>query len=586
MKKTIKMLSGAMVACALIVGSCFPAFAMESLGVSSDNITVTENAGHGDLIASNPTVAPDEYAGKQEVHDEVYPNGSTASKDLFRGGGLSYENQWSMANSFGYIVKELDGDGNETGRYVFESSSMLSDSIYGSELIDGKTPVYTLIASGERGYSQINIQKVVYEYETVDGVEVLKRDENGKPVYTLGSTSKQHVSQMVLWGADGNPYYAYSAASEEEALVTSLITGYELVKPLSESEQFGSNKNVQDHVRGIALHGYWGAADGKVGSLSKFKAEMKAAVNNGLSLELLGSSDTDAILAAIDNMTEGDVLTATQAALWSAVRGTEAEIDGTQDSVITGFTSDANGYVALAYQYLLTVTEGEQFVSLGVEKDSFKVNVGEETDGIYDAALNFRLSFVPSAKDELSVTIHYTDANGNEQTITEALGEANEDGSYTLAGLKVKDDQELTFTLTVEGTHYIDNTPYIFTATHTNNMKEAGTIGARHSTLIGVGAVGKKVDLTVSATLTIDVASEDEEPSTPPTTGNEDIGDEDVPLGGTPGDNGNENIPDEDMPLASVPKTGDERALIFAGVMAATAALVILVMNKKRNKGD
>jgi len=579
MKKTFKILSSALVACALIVGNCFSAFAAESLTVSPDHITVTENAGHGDLISSKATVAPDEYAGKQEVYDEVYPNGSTASKDLFRGGGLSYENQWSFATRYGYIVKEVDSNGNETGRYVFESSSMIPESSYGSKIIEGKTPVYTLIASGERGYSQITIQKVIYQYETVDGVQVLKRDENGKPLYTLGATSKQHVSQMVLWGADGNPYYAYSAASEDEALVASLITGYETVKPLSASEQFGGNKNVQDHVRGIALHGYWGAAEGKVGSLSKFKAEMKAAVNNGLALELLGSSDKDAILAAIDNMTEGDVLTATQAALWSVVRGTEAEIDGTQDSVITGFTSDANGYVSLAYHYLLTVTEKEQNVTLSVDKESFKVNVGNKTDGIYDAELNFRLSFVPSAKDELKVTIHYTDANGNEQTITEVLGAANDDGSYPLTGLKVKEDQELTLKLTVEGTHYIDNTPYVFTATHTNNMSEAGVIGARHSTLIGVGEVAKKVDLTVSATLTIDVAPETEDPSEP----EDGVGDEDsyvdipdnmdVPLGGTP-----EGVPD----------TGDTSAVMvsFIGAMAATAAMAVLILNKKRIISD
>ena len=169
---------------------------------------------------------------------------------------------------------------------------------------------------------------------------------------------------MVLWGADGKPYYAYSIASDDEALVTSLITGYETVKVLSESEQFKNDKDTQDHVRGISLHGYWGAADGKVGSLSKLKAEMKAAVNNGLVLDLLGSSEKDAILSAIDDITEGDALTATQAALWSAIRGTEAEIDGTQSKVIVGFSSDNDGLVNLVYQYLLTVTESEKAFGL------------------------------------------------------------------------------------------------------------------------------------------------------------------------------------------------------------------------------
>ena len=184
MKKTFKKLTSALIACAMLASASFSAFAMESVPVSSDNVTVTENAGHGDLIASRPTVAPDEYDGKQKVYDEVYPNGSTAGKDLFRGGGLSYENQWSFATRYGYIVKEIDEEGNETGRYVFEPSNMILGSSYGSDIIEGKTPVYTLIASGERGYSQINIKKVVYQYEIVDGVQVLKRDENGKPAHS------------------------------------------------------------------------------------------------------------------------------------------------------------------------------------------------------------------------------------------------------------------------------------------------------------------------------------------------------------------------------------------------------------------
>ena len=35
---------------------------------------------------------------------------------------------------------------------------------------------------------------------------------------------------------------------------------------------------MQNHLRGIALHGYWGTANSKIGSLNKLKAEYKEIV--------------------------------------------------------------------------------------------------------------------------------------------------------------------------------------------------------------------------------------------------------------------------------------------------------------------
>ena len=97
------------------------------------------------------------------------------------------------------------------------------------------------------------------EYELDEDGNV-NLDENGEPVFNLGKTQAQHVAQMVLWGNDGKPYYAYSVASEKEALVTSLVTAYE-AELLSKSEQFKDDPTAQEHIRGIALHGYWGAAN-------------------------------------------------------------------------------------------------------------------------------------------------------------------------------------------------------------------------------------------------------------------------------------------------------------------------------------
>ena len=127
MTKKFKKISSALVACAMLMSVSFSAFALNAsdpILFAPENVSVNMNEGHGSIIGSNPTVAPEEYTGKQEVFDEVYPGSSIPQKDLFQGGGLSYENQWDFAVNYDYIVKEVDENGNETGRYVLDPRAL------------------------------------------------------------------------------------------------------------------------------------------------------------------------------------------------------------------------------------------------------------------------------------------------------------------------------------------------------------------------------------------------------------------------------------------------------------------------------
>lgn len=594
--------------------------------VEAGEITTEEGSGHGDLVSTDPTVSFEEYEGKQEVHDEVYPGSDDRDKDLFQGGGY-YDNSWSMALRMGYIKEETDADGNS--KYVLNTEMLKDESPYGSSYIEGMDPEYLLIASAEGVFSDIVFKEVEYELDENGNV---KLDENGEPVYQLVKMKDQpYVAPMVLWGNDGKAYYAYSLASENEAWVYSLVTAYE-AKDLTEVERFKNNEDAQEHVRGIALHGYWGAdntADEngsyKVGSLNKLKEEMLAAVEKGkVSLELNGSTDVEAIKGAIAGLTEGDALTATQAAFWAFSNGTEADVENGDllNRVITGeFTGDSNGYIGLVYQYLLTVTEKEQEL-IGIDKDSMNLIVGEKlgettvvegdasiTCGNYDVSLNFNLTIVPGEKDELSVVLQYIDADGTLQTVTKALGTENneytiapdpKDGSYTLTGLKLSEDQDITFDLRLEGTQYLENGVYVYAATHTNDGDLAEMFGPEgaHSTLIGVGETGRNVNSSASVTVKFHVEDTQHESGNGEGTGNPTvqttttITDADVPLESDPEETVVEilpedvpltELPDDEVPLASVPMTGDASALwMLMSVLSGASLAGVTVLGRKK----
>ena len=105
------------------------------------------------------------------------------------------------------------------------------------------------------------------------------------------------------------------------------------------------------------------------------------------------------------------------------------------------------------------------------------------TNDIYDASLNFSLTVVPTENDDLLVCLQYKDADGKQQTVTKRLaGEnsadedyetisADEDGSYTIGGLKLSENEELYFDLKLEGLQTLEDNLYVSSDGDSNSKK-------------------------------------------------------------------------------------------------------------------
>ena len=118
--------------------------------------------------------------------------------------------------------------------------------------------------------------------------------------------------QMIVKDKAGNLHTVYCADMSVPAdpTVKYYLTNTE------DADYYTNNQNGEKfpdggaYLREIATNGYWGTADGEMGSLSKLKENMLAAKEAGDSaLENLSIEE-------IETLTEGQALAATQAALW------------------------------------------------------------------------------------------------------------------------------------------------------------------------------------------------------------------------------------------------------------------------------
>ncbi|MBE6615340.1 MAG: hypothetical protein E7631_08555 [Ruminococcaceae bacterium] len=315
-----------------------------------------------------------------------------------------------------------------------------------------------------------------------------------------------------------------------------------------EDNDYYASEEAENHVRNIVMNGYWGTEEGKTGSLSMLKAALKAALKAGTidaeydvhmrnRAKNTGQELADNEYASenyvytklyehitltdeiIDGLTEGEALDAMQSAIWSFANGSNANLDGT-DRMIVGdiyYASSAmgdsrngvNDYEGAArtkalYEYLIGLDEKVDSTSIINDKTFAKdmtLTVGNEvSEGIYEAELNFTLDAELSEKDDLTVALTYVNADGVEDTITESLTGENalesEGGYYTLAGLKLRANEEFNFALNILGEQYLKQGAYIFTA-------EGGT-GASQ-TMVSMMEGTNIVNVTKSANITFTV---------------------------------------------------------------------------------
>ncbi|MBQ3107896.1 MAG: thioester domain-containing protein, partial [Firmicutes bacterium] len=256
--------------------------------------------------------------------------------------------------------------------------------------------------------------------------------------------------------------------------------------------------------------------------------------------------ETKTVLDLIDGLTEGEALLATQAAIWSYSNGSYNVQSGKDGMTII----DPDGYkwnhlasetgkfsngecmddygsarVDFLYTWLINLDTEENSTVVINEQNHFEdmtltvgEQVGEEeavdengetvTNGIYETALNFTLAFIPTENDDLLMQLKYTDADGIEHVVVRRLAGENEEGedystilpdengTYTISGLKLSENKEFNFDLRLEGTQYLENGVYVYQA-----------VGGREEsqTMVGIAQGEREVDISVGMTVEFSV---------------------------------------------------------------------------------
>jgi len=224
---------------------------------------------------------------------------------------------------------------------------------------------------------------------------------------------------------------------------------------------------------------------------------------------------------------------------------------------------------------------------------------------VYEAAVNFTLAFVPMENDDLLMQLKYTDENGVEHVITKRLAGTNaegedyesivpaEDGSYTIGGLKLSENQEFTFDLNLKGLQNLEKGVYIYQSYVSDEHPES-------QTMVGISEGKQEVSVKASMTVTFSVDennsvvaerswNEEGDPTTeeippeeeelPPPVEEElppppvfEVNVEDDTI----------EIPEEPVPLADAPKTGSNAIIWVALTLSAAMALAATCISDKK----
>lgn len=265
------------------------------------------------------------------------------------------------------------------------------------------------------------------------------------------------------------------------------------------------------HIQAIGTYGYWGTtgtnADGSPvkGSLAALKANLtaarKAAAKAGKTFCLTQKQ--------IDALTEGEALTATQAAFWTYGNSGGSTIDATQKTeTITGL-----------YQWLIAqeapVTESTDIIDADEFAQAASITVKEKAthadgsvktvDGkeVYTADVSFtidvtqssltgnlKVSIVQDGKTIREVQLATADSN----ILGKILSGGKEVGtSVTFTDLELIEG--VTFTINLDGTQELEEGVYIYTSEKIN--------GKPSQTFVGLAQGEHTVDLAVDMKFTV-----------------------------------------------------------------------------------
>jgi len=532
-----------------------------------------------------------------------------------------------------------------------DSLQSYADAVAKPEDAPGYDYQWTGYAEATNAVRAVSVD-VVYKKDPVTG-EALK-DENGDYIiesmsysgkYKDGMDATPSIFALKKYNEDGTEslYYAYCIDNDTGAQPGSWYK----VTNLEDSDYYPDEESA-DKLRAIVNNGYWGQESGK-GSSAQMMEKLLAYYGEDATIEVddkNGNMISFNVREVLAGMNDADALAVTQTAIWSYANGTLAVQDGKDGSIIETIYSVVKPKANLAntdrdydyerdarlkamYMWLLGL-EGESAASEDVttiiNENNFvedmsitiKDKVEDHTDNydenddndVYNTELNFTLAFVPDTTSD-DLLVYLMDENGekikdaNGDYIVRRLAGTNSEGReaetilpdtngvYTLSGLQLSENSDFKFDLRLDGTQYLKQGVYVYTAhggssasqtmvgiaegTHTVNVAASMTISFNVDESKNVVATRywrEESDPVVFVTpAEVVPPAEEEETPAPPVRYRMErgVGEEEV-------------IIDEPVPLADVPQTGDNSVLWFALIMLSGLGLCILDLSGKKCK--
>ena len=276
--------------------------------------------------------------------------------------------------------------------------------------------------------------------------------------HTKENPNTWQAHQFVLEDKNGNEYYTYCADFQTDAK-----EGWKYAMENVEDAKYYGGAAAK-HIRAIAYEGYWGTSSG-IGSLENLKKILR---EKGEAVHGLSEPEIAAL-------TDGQALTATQAAIWKFGNcDPDNRVDDDAISVIkylggSNFTlaSDpARSTIQKLYNYLIAQTKDPTPRTTLLDEKTIqgaKAKVASKnTDGTYNVSLDFVLAVTPDTKnDGLVIKVYQGDEVIGTKRLSELTGTST-NGIYTIDGLKLSNNANVE--LRLEGTHQLETGVYLYSS--------------------------------------------------------------------------------------------------------------------------
>ncbi|WP_458408042.1 Cys-Gln thioester bond-forming surface protein, partial [Anaerotignum sp.] len=458
-----------------------------------------------------------EYAG----------NDTTADEDLW------WFKQFQGNTTGNAPIIEPGGDLNEGTKSIFDDvfyKNGAGDTVY----VKAENDKFLMFGQGL--FSELYVGRTdpddTKEQEKNYSVhQYILKDENGNDFYAYCV----EMGQPVKW----NTNYVIENLDEVDYIVGDLEDKNEDGKYDEEdgytTEQIENAKNdAKEHIRSIVLNGFWGTASGD-NSLESVKTILK----NYLNKTYTGDELTRR-LAAADQLSAGQAMSATQAAIWhygndggQYITDLEQIIKYSARAGLAGETNDSdlsatgiiNTNVSGLFQALInlptTQIEDKESNLIDLEDITATITAKEKVadgtedvdkdgkiDNKYNTDVSFTLAVVPGANDSLNVVVVDNNNNilarhdlntfgntGNNIKTTDKNGNT----TYTMKNIELTEG--VTINLSIDGTQHLKNGVYVY---RSENFDTSRVNDPHSQTMIGIASGEREVSLDMNLTFSVE----------------------------------------------------------------------------------